>query len=448
MPYPDESLVRAGLEKFGLASQGLGAGNLIYEQRPNLNDPNKTPIVFARDPVTKEVVLATRLNQQTKELEWHVAGLRDLADAVGMRIGTNLSSPYFSSSKIAAHDKIVLEEFNHAIIDQFAMHQMAPTGQFNFAAAEKVINLAKANGMAVGPGSLLYGYSDIEYTFLKKYWQLAERSGFKAAINNLSWDEVRNMNADPVYGQKRLESLIDSLPDPETRKELRQARAELRDYIIDYVKTIVGKFKGQVNIWIVVNEFDINPQSTWDPYFWLVGPDYPDLAFQAAREADPTAILITNQQSRQYDEQDWAYSILSPVVERLKQKGLIDGVGEMGHEKGSQPFAWERLFTLLKKYGLEILITERDFDLRDVPGSDKERFELQARKIAESLRSAMKNGVRLYTFWECFGDSDSWLERHADGDTRADPTLFDDNGNPKPAYFAVKKVLEEKINSE
>ena len=79
MLYPDESLVRAGLEKFGLTSQGLEAGNLIYERRPNLNDPNKTPIVFARDPATNEIILATRMDQQTKELEWHVAGLRDLA---------------------------------------------------------------------------------------------------------------------------------------------------------------------------------------------------------------------------------------------------------------------------------------------------------------------------------------------------------------------------------
>jgi len=90
VPYPEESLVRAGLEKLGLTAQGLGAGNLIYEQRPNLNDPNKTPIVFARDPATKEIVLATRINQQTKELQWHVAGLRDLADVQGVKIGVIL----------------------------------------------------------------------------------------------------------------------------------------------------------------------------------------------------------------------------------------------------------------------------------------------------------------------------------------------------------------------
>jgi len=123
VPYPEESLVRAGLEKFGLASKGINAGNLIYERRPNLNDPNKTPIVFARDPVTKEIVLATRINQRTKELEWHVAGLRDLADAVGIRIGTQLANPYIPAPDITKIDNLVVNEYNHAIFETLSWTQ-------------------------------------------------------------------------------------------------------------------------------------------------------------------------------------------------------------------------------------------------------------------------------------------------------------------------------------
>jgi GH35 family endo-1,4-beta-xylanase len=453
--YPRQMLVIRAYEKFKLGD-AVDSKQLKFEVRQNLNDPNKTPIVFGRDPKTNEIILATRLDQQTKELKWNVAGLRDLADAVGIRIGTNLSSPFHSSSKIAAHDRIVLQEFNHATIDHFFMVVMAPeSGTFNFSGAEKAIALAKANGMTVGSEPLLYGGTDCEKTFLKKYWDLAEQSGFRKAIQKLTYDQVKLMEDNPEQGNRLIETIIDGLPDPQMREQMKTARKEVRNYVVDYVKAVVGRFRGKVDIWKVVNEFDINPKwnptDTIDPYFWMIGPDYPDIAFQAVRETDPNAYTMFSSLNIGEPgtplQRQWSIGITAPVIERLKQKGLINAVGDQGHEDASQPFDWkERLAYEQKIYGIDIIITERDVDLRNLSGDVSQRYERQAELYAASFQAALDAGVKYFTFWECFGDSDSWLERVPGiGSPNADPTLFYDDGTPKPAYFAVRQVLLERL---
>jgi hypothetical protein len=110
VPYPDKKLVEEGYRKFNLSSQGMEAGKLVYEQRPNLNDPNKSPIVFARDPATKDIILAAKSNPKTHEYEWKPVALRDLADALGIDIGVTLSVD------IPATLDVMKNEFNLGVI--------------------------------------------------------------------------------------------------------------------------------------------------------------------------------------------------------------------------------------------------------------------------------------------------------------------------------------------
>ena len=455
IPPLSQEMVQEAYEFYSLGDP-VPPTNLRFEFKPNLSNPDQPAIVFARDPETGEIILATRFNLETQEQEWHVAKLRDLADAVGMRIGTNLSSPWFDQATIARHDEIVKDNFNHAIVDHFFMSEIMQepdifhpeATRFNFEKARRVIDLAKANGMTVEASPIIYGESDFKesWSLLKKYWELAKQSGFTDAIkNNVSWDEARRMRTDPEYGNQLLENLVDSLPDPEKREELREVRRRLREFIAYYVQRVVGEFQGEVNIWRLANEFDMNPQSLWDPYFWLVGPDYPDLIFQAAREADPNAKLIINPAPGYEPGDPYFFDMTVPVIQRLKQKGIIDGVGDQGHEYASQPFNWKR--RLDRDWGVEVLITERDVNLENVPGTQEERFELQAEIYAYSLREALSHNVKFFTLWESYGDDeDNWFERMV-GEQNADPTIFDDY-QPKSAYFVLKAELEKVVDQQ
>jgi hypothetical protein len=460
--YPNAAMIEEAYSKFQLENP-VAAEQLKFEVRPNLNDPERSPIVFARDPVTNEIILATRMNQQTKEPEWHVAGLRDLADADGLRIGTNLSSPFFSSSKISAHDKIVLQEFNHATLDQFSMFELlSKTGDsLNTAGVLKAIELARANGMTIESGSLLYGKNDLgpddqhNTPHLKKYYNLAKQSGFLEAIKKVDYHEYRALVDNPEQGDKLIERIIDGLPDPQMREEMREARKELREFIKNYIKLVVTTFKGKVDVWKVINELDINPMA--DPpdlYIWLI-PDYPDIAFQAVREAYPNAYTELSPLDVGIEPgvpltETWSIGITAPVVERLR--GLINAVADMGHEQlpSRLPFSWQERLTYQKKiYGVDIIITERDVDLRNLSGDANQRYEQQAEKYRESIGAALDAGVKYIILWECFGDGDSWLERVPGiGNPNADPTLFYDDGTPKPAYFAIKAELQGRIDTQ
>jgi len=59
--------------------------------------------------------------------------------------------------------------------------------------------------------------------------------------------------------------------------------------------------------------------------------------------------------------------------------------------------------------------------------------------------------ILYFDMWEAWRDKDSWLERlevPGQSSPNADPTIFDDNSNPKPAYFALNDALQEMIDQE
>ena len=83
-------------------------------------------------------------------------------------------------------------------------------------------------------------------------------------------------------------------------------REQLLQRMHDHIATVVGRYKGKIKVWDVVNEAiadggtnilrDANsrPPSLWES---IIGPDFIAKAFQYAHEADPNAILRYNDYS-------------------------------------------------------------------------------------------------------------------------------------------------------
>ena len=108
---PSQALIEKGLET-GVIRQEIDVHKLVYDVHNSKNHPNQK-IVFGRNPETHEIILATRVNPNTSEMSWYVAGLRDLADVVGMTMGTQLYSPnneLFSHSDVQKINALVVQE--------------------------------------------------------------------------------------------------------------------------------------------------------------------------------------------------------------------------------------------------------------------------------------------------------------------------------------------------
>ncbi len=213
------------------------------------------------------------------------------------------------------------------------------------------------------------------------------------------------------------------------------SRSEMEAILAEHIRTVVGRYKGRIAYWDVVNEAigdDARLRAT--PFDVL--PDYLERAFRLARQADPQAKLFYN---------DYGAEGLGPkseaiynLLKSLKEKGVpIDGVGFQVHV--DQGFSPQRVgmaenLERFARLGLEIHITE--MDVRLVGGQPQaERLEAQARVYQEVLQVCLRQPrCKVFTLWG-FTDAYSWR-------AASEPLIFDDRYQPKPAYFALQRTLQ------
>jgi endo-1,4-beta-xylanase len=232
-----------------------------------------------------------------------------------------------------------------------------------------------------------------------------------------------------------------------------------------HIETVVGRYKGRVKGWDVVNEAltDEGPlrQSLWVK---TVGEDFVMKAFEYAQQADPDAELYYNDFSLDKPaKRDAAVRI----VQDLKARGLrIDAVGIQGHWGLDYPTTQdlEAFISAMKVLGVKALVTEMDMNILpaawDYEGADiSKRAELREglNPYPEALPDTMQK-VLADRYAELFGilvkhadvvdrvtlwgvtDRTSWLNDWPVRGRTSYPLLFDRNYRPKRAYYAVLNV--------
>jgi endo-1,4-beta-xylanase len=71
---------------------------------------------------------------------------------------------------------------------------------------------------------------------------------------------------------------------------------QARDLMLGTIDSVVGRYRGRVAAWIVVNEaLDGSGLRSDVPWYATLGPSYVNESFQAASEADPDALLVLNE---------------------------------------------------------------------------------------------------------------------------------------------------------
>lgn len=230
----------------------------------------------------------------------------------------------------------------------------------------------------------------------------------------------------------------------------------------DHIGTVVGRYKGKVQSWDVVNEA-LSDDGTLRQSLWykIIGPDYIEKAFQYAHQADPQAQLIYNDYNL---ENEPKRSGAIALIKKLKAEGIPIGcVGLQGHDNLEWPTAEREDATIsaFAALGVKVAITEFDINVLPIPGEQPtadvtlrieqnptlnpyvnglpDAVEQQlAKRYADLFRVFLKHRetVTRVTLWNVT-DADSWLNDWPVKGRTNYPLLFDRNGQPKPAYDAV-----------
>lgn len=225
------------------------------------------------------------------------------------------------------------------------------------------------------------------------------------------------------------------------------SQTQLEQFTEDVITKVMSHYSGKISQYVVVNEPYIIPYRPNDPFRNILGDGYILEAFRIARSANPSAVLIYND-SDNHLSNGMTTALTQRVVSNLKSEGLIDGVGVQMHLGSTSRLLTERdrddLIRTLQAYDVPVYVTELDMDISSLSGTQESRMLRQAEMYRIVVDAILASGVcKSISFWGAV-DKFSWPEV-ALGHENADPLLFDDNLNPKPAYYAVSSVLFEHL---
>lgn len=239
----------------------------------------------------------------------------------------------------------------------------------------------------------------------------------------------------------------------------------------DHIFTVMGRYKGRIHGWDVVNEA-IAPDGQFRKCKWseIIGEDYVQKAFEYAHEADPDAQLYYNEYN--LEKQPKCEGVIH-LISVLQSKGVhIDGLGIQGHWFLYYPRIdeIEEYVLTLSKLGVKVMVTELDISVLpfypvDSEAVDLSSFDPETRKryspypngLPDSVQKDLANRyaklfsffheqrdkISRVTFWGVH-DGQSWRSYMPIGGRTDYPLLFDRQCKSKPAFDAVVKVLQNK----
>lgn len=239
----------------------------------------------------------------------------------------------------------------------------------------------------------------------------------------------------------------------------------LKQRMKDHIMTVVGRYKGRIKGWDVVNEAIMENGSYRNSKFYqILGEEFIPLAFQYAHEADPDAELYYNDYNMHFKGKRDA---VVKLVNDMKARGLrVDAIGMQGHVGMNYPDLsdFEQSIVAFASTGAKVMITEWDMsalpevnrtaNIADtvafrkalnpypvsLPDSVSEKWN---KRMAEFMNLFVKHAdvISRVTAWGV-SDGDSWKNGFPVRGRKDYALLFDRDYQPKPF---VKDLLEKSI---
>ncbi len=383
------SYTAGAYERSVLYVETTGAANLDFEIR------NFT----VEAPEGVKPAKATEMPMEIEAVE-NLPRLKDIY-AGAFDFGTAAPRSVFSNPK---WEKLILEQFNiltpenelkpDSVLDVAGSAALVrETGDearaaVHFDAAKPLLNFAKENGLKVH-GHVLVWHSQTPEAFFHEGYDV----------------------------KKDLVS-----------REIMLGRLE--DYIRGVMAYMDENYPGVVVSWDVLNEAIDDGTNGLRKSSWLtvVGEDYPNRAFELARKYAPEGTLLY------YNDYNTAMAGklrgIMKLLESLMPDGNIDGYGFQMHHKAGFPSVSQIRTSVqtVAKTGLHLRVSELDVG---VGSSSETSFRSQAKLYAEVMKILLeyRDQVEAVQVWG-LTDTMSWRSKEF-------PLLFNAQGNPKPAFFAV-----------
>lgn len=242
---------------------------------------------------------------------------------------------------------------------------------------------------------------------------------------------------------------------PDWMNELSAPAAEFRDVLTTHIRTVAAYYASRMESWDVVNEafLDEVPTEYRDTIWYRnLGPDYIELAFRTARDADPDADLY-------YNDYDISGAIGPQKLDRILvmiddflERGVpIDGIGFQMHVSIKEPSLDEIRESLSKAVARGIKVRLSELDIAVNPDNDqtvftpalaaaqRQHYEDVVRIYRETVPPAQRGGITLWGIT----DGDSWIPGFRN---RPDwPLLFDAEFQPKPALQGMADGLQARV---
>ena len=236
----------------------------------------------------------------------------------------------------------------------------------------------------------------------------------------------------------------------------------------EHILTVVGRYKGRVHGWDVINEAVEDDGSLKDSgWLEIIGEAYIERAFEWAHEADPEAQLYYN------DYNMWKTGKRESVIQLVKNlqgKNIrIDGIGMQGHWGLDYP-PLDQVESAIEAYaalGTKVMITEMEMDMLPIPGDYTGAditFRVERRKELDPYRDGLPDSLqaviadRYAAFFKLFcthrdkisritlwgvHDGQSWRNNWPVPGRTAYPLLFDRKLHPNAAFYSVIKTAAE-----
>ena len=349
------------------------------------------------------------------------AAAQGLKDAMGKYclVGAALNQ-WQSDGQDAAADAVVRRHFNCAVAENCMKAEcLQPAeGVFDFRVADKFVNYCEQNGLKVIGHCLVWHSQAPDWMFTDSFGRLVSRETLERRIRQ-------------------------------------------------HIATVVGRYKGRIHGWDVVNEA-IEDDGSWrqSPLYKILGEDFIEIAFRAAHEADPDAELYYNDYSM---SKPGKRQTVCQLVKRLRDKGLrIDAVGMQSHNGLDYPDLadYEQSIDAFAQTGVKVMITELDLNVLPNPqqfggASVEQRFEYEKqlnpyadglpKDKAKEIQERYQQFFRLYykhrdqisriNLWGV-ADHNSWLNGWPIKGRTNYPLLFDRQYQAKPIVEEIIKLYQ------
>jgi endo-1,4-beta-xylanase len=346
-----------------------------------------------------------------------------------------------SAEQNAKDTALVQEQFNQISPENDLkwqlIHPREGVDGYDFGPADAFVNFGLSNNMALAGHTLVWHSQTPNWVF----------AGTNPPPTNATSVAAANTNSPATnrFGRGGFGGGFGRYNGP------RATRDELLQRMSNHIHTVVGRYKGKVKVWDVVNEALADGQGTnvLRNSLWLeiIGPDFIAKAFEYAHEADPDAILRYNDYGLENAEKRKKLIILIKSLQ--SQEVPVHAIGSQAHVNVSMSFeTMDQALREIAALGLPIHITELDVnsaaggqrglgaDIANNAAATQGGLVSDAdRKLADAyagiFRAFVKHrdSVKMVTFWGV-NDAVSW---RANGK----PLLFDGNDQPKPAFDAV-----------